>query len=122
MDPEEGAPVAVGESDGGVGGGHVGGHERRVGAGLDDEVVEADGAHDDARLLGPAGAPEHEREEGEERDEAEQEGEEAVALAGHDPRVVLLVHEPFLLDDADLLPPLAARRALVAAALVGLEN
>ena len=42
MDAEEGALVAVGELDGGVGGGHVGGHQRRVGAGLDDEVVELD--------------------------------------------------------------------------------
>ena len=42
MDAEEGALVAVGELDGGVGGGHVGGHQRRVGAGLDDEVLELD--------------------------------------------------------------------------------
>ena len=42
MDAEEGAGVLVGELDGGVGGGHVRRHQRRVRARLDDEVLESD--------------------------------------------------------------------------------
>ena len=68
--------------------------------------------HYDLRLLRSAGPPEHEREEGEERDEAEHEDEEVVALLGHDPGALLVVQEPLLLDDPDLLPSLALRRAL----------
>lgn len=42
MDAEEAAGVTVRELEGRVQGGHVGRHQRRIGAGLDDEVVECD--------------------------------------------------------------------------------
>lgn len=42
VDAEESPGVAEGEPDGGVQRGHVGRHERRICAGLDDEVLESD--------------------------------------------------------------------------------
>lgn len=74
--------------------------------------------HGDLGLLGAAGAPEHEGEEGEEDDEAADEDEAVLAALGHGAPLVLVVQEPFFLDDPDLLPPFARRRPLAARRLV----
>jgi hypothetical protein len=114
VDAEEGTDVAEGEADGGVERGHLGGHERRVGAGLDDEAVERDGAQGHDGALVAAGAPEDEREEEEEAEEGAREAEQVARPPG-DPAAAVsvaaaaVVHaEQALLLDGRLLRPRAA--------------
>jgi hypothetical protein len=117
VDAEEGAGVAEGEGDSGVERGHLGGHERRVGACLDDEAVEGDGAQGDDGALAAAGAPQDEREEEEEREEGAREAQRVArplrdraqhAVAGAVVAVVVGHAEETLLLDGRLLHPRAA--------------